>query len=142
MPKHSLHLGQHFGQRTVALVSIVVSALALAAPGQLRAAGPTAHLAVVDIRPLGDAYRASKLIGSTVTNDSKEKIGSINDLLITPNDRVLFAVLSVGGFLGVGRHFVVVPYSSLNIDPHNATIVLAGASKDALKNLPEFHYGE
>jgi hypothetical protein len=138
MPKLSLH----FGRRGVALVSILASALALAAPGEPRAAGPAAHLAIVDIRPLGDAYRASKMIGGTVTNDSKDKIGSIDDLLITPNERVLFAVLSVGGFLGVGRHLVVVPYSSLNIDPQNGNIVLAGASKDALKNLPEFHYRE
>lgn len=140
MPKHSLYSQHYFGRRAALLASVVASALV--APGQLRAEGPAAHLAVVDIRPLGDAYRASKMIGSAVTNDSKEKIGNIDDLLITPNDRVLFAVLSVGGFLGVGRHFVVVPYSSLNVDPHNATIVLAGATKDALKNLPEFRYHE
>jgi hypothetical protein len=104
------------------------------APVPLEAASLTVHLAVVYIAPLGDAYRASQ-----VTNDSNDKIGTIDASLITPNDRGVLAVLSAGGFLGVGRHLVVVPYSSLNLDKRHNRIVLAGASKDELKKLTEFH---
>src|ERR1700732_865307 len=60
-----------------------------------------AQLVVVDVKPLATAYRTSRIIGASVTNDNKEKIGSLDDLLITKPDKILFAVLSVGGFLGI-----------------------------------------
>jgi len=101
-----------------------------------------AQLVVVDVKPLATAYRTSRIIGASVTNDNKEKIGSLDDLLITKPDKILFAVLSVGGFLGIGNHLVVVPYTSLVIDDTQRTIVLPGANKAELKKLPEFHYAE
>ena len=57
------------------------------------------QLVAVDVKPLAEAYRASRLIGATVQNDKNEKIGVVDDLIVTPNDQVLFAVISVGGFL-------------------------------------------
>lgn len=60
--------------------------------------------------------------------------------MIIGKDRVLFGILQVGGFLGIGSHFVAVPYQSLQIDEAPTKIVLPGASKEALKNLPEFKY--
>src|ERR1700730_2784053 len=60
---------------------------------------------VVDIHAVADGYRASKLIGSNVVNDQNEKIGTIEDIIIG-RDRVLFAVLQVGGFLHLGGHMV------------------------------------
>lgn len=99
------------------------------------------QLVAVDVRPLAEAYRASRMIGSAVLNDKNEKIGTVDDLIVSPNDRVLFAVLSVGGFLGINRRLVAVPYSELKLDNEGRKIILPGASKDALSNLPEFHYG-
>jgi hypothetical protein len=60
---------------------------------------------------------------------------------VTPTDRVLFAVISVGGFLGINGRLVVVPYSTLKVDDQGHDVVLPGASKDALSKLPPFHYG-
>jgi hypothetical protein len=51
---------------------------------------------------------------------------------------VPFAVLSVGGFLGMGTKFVVVPYNSLQV--RDKKMVLPGATKESLKGLPEFKY--
>jgi hypothetical protein len=48
------------------------------------------------------------------------------------------AVLSVGGFLGIGTKYVVVPYSTLEV--HDKRMVLPGATKESLKSLPEFKY--
>jgi uncharacterized protein YrrD len=76
-----------------------------------------------------------------VVNDKNEKIGTIDDVIIGRGDTVLFAVLSVGGFLNLGSHLVVMPFSSLTIDDAGRKITLPGATKEALKNLPEFHYG-
>lgn len=99
------------------------------------------QLVAVDVRPLAEAYRASRMIGTAVLNDKNEKIGTIDDLIVSPNDQVLFAVLSVGGFLGINRRLVAVPYSELKVDGEARKIILPGASKNALSNLPEFHYG-
>jgi hypothetical protein len=51
---------------------------------------------------------------------------------------VPFAVLSVGGFLGMGTKYVVVPYSALVV--HDKRMMLPGATKESLKSLPEFKY--
>jgi sporulation protein YlmC with PRC-barrel domain len=98
------------------------------------------QLVAVDVRPLAEAYRASRMIGTVVLNDKNEKIGTVDDLIVSPNDRVLFAVLSVGGFLGINRRLVAVPYSELKVDDEGHKIILPGASKDVLSNLPAFHY--
>ena len=55
-------------------------------------------------------WRASKVAGLSVYNDKNESIGSINDLLMDKSGSVKAAVISVGGFLGVGAHLVAVPY--------------------------------
>ena len=88
---------------------------------------------------LAKGYRTSKLTGSSVMNDQNEKIGTIDDFIID-RERVLFSVLQVGGFLGIGGRLVAVPYQSLLIDDTGSTIVLPRATKDELKKLPEFKY--
>ena len=67
------------------------------------------------------------------------QIGALDDLIIT-TDHKLFAVLQVGGFLGLGGYLIALPYESLAIDDHGRKITLAGASKDAVHKLPEFQY--
>lgn len=92
----------------------------------------------VDVQKLATGYRASKIVGTAVVNDANEKIGSVDDLIVNRDDRVLFAVLSVGGFLGMGAHMVAVPYAQLQ--PGDKHMVLTGGNKEALKALPEFKY--
>ena len=81
----------------------------------------------------------SKLMSRNVQNDKEEKIGTLDDFVITM-DKKLFAILQVGGFLGVGGHLIAIPYESLNIGPDGQKIVLTGASKEAVKSLPEFKF--
>ncbi len=83
-------------------------------------------------------YRASKVIGSSVLNDANEAIGKIDDLLVSTDGKAPYAVLSIGGFLGMDSHLIVVPYDSLNLIDNK--IVLPGGTKDSLKMLPEFKY--
>ena len=54
-------------------------------------------------------WRASKLVGLNVYNDSNESLGSINDLLTEKSGNIKAVVIGVGGFLGVGEHLVAVP---------------------------------
>jgi sporulation protein YlmC with PRC-barrel domain len=54
-------------------------------------------------------WRASKMVGLSVYNDSNESLGSINDLLTDKSGDIKAVVIGVGGFLGVGEHLVAVP---------------------------------
>jgi sporulation protein YlmC with PRC-barrel domain len=83
-------------------------------------------------------HRAKKLIGATVYNDQNQKIGKIEDMIISPDGKLSVAVVEVGGFLGLGAHRVAIPVEQFTqMDPK---ITLPGASKQALKDLPEFKY--
>ena len=93
----------------------------------------------VDVAVVARGYRASKLIGASVANDKNEKIGSLDDIIIDQK-QMLFAVLQVGGFLGIGSHLVALPYTNLQISEDGKKVTLPGASKDELKKLSEFKY--
>jgi hypothetical protein len=63
---------------------MLLTAVSLAAAGGLLAVPARgAQLVEVDEKPLAEAYRASKLIGASVANEKDEKIGSVDDLIIT-----------------------------------------------------------
>jgi hypothetical protein len=98
----------------------------------------TVELVKVDVQKLAVGYRASKVVGSSVVNDANETIGKIDDLLVSPDGKQPYAVLSVGGFLGMGTRLVVVPYDTLKFV--DKKLVLPGGSKEGLKMLPEFKY--
>jgi sporulation protein YlmC with PRC-barrel domain len=95
----------------------------------------------VDVAVVAKGHRISKLLSSNVVNDKNEKVGTLDDVVVD-RDRNLFAVLQVGGFLGINTHLVAVPYQSLVIDDTGKRIELPGASRDELKKLAEFRYRE
>ncbi len=123
-------------------IKIVAGAALLAAslssPAFSQGSPQTVTLMKVDPASLATGYRTSKVVGSTVVNEANETVGTIDDLIVTPSEKVPFAVLSVGGFLGMGSRYVVVPFSSLQVK--DKQMVLPGATKDSLKALPEFRY--
>jgi hypothetical protein len=120
------------------LVGAAIFAASLSGPAFSQGAPQTVTLMKVDPTTLATGYRTSKVVGSTVVNEAKETVGTIDDLIVTPTEKVPFAVLSVGGFLGMGTKYVVVPFSSLQVK--DKQMVLPGATKDSLRALPEFKY--
>src|ERR1700737_1194065 len=103
-------------KRVITLVSVAVLGTALLT-GTLRAQGTPQSITEkrVDVVQLATAYRASKINGATVYNRNKDKIGTIDDLIVSPTDRVPYVILSVGGFLGMGARLVAVPFSGLQV---------------------------
>ena len=93
----------------------------------------------VDVEVVAAGVRAGQVIGSYVYNDETEDIGTIDDLMIGEDDKVEFAILSVGGFLGLGAHLVAVRFDSLETDDAGR-IILPGATREELRRLPEFRY--
>ena len=118
--------------------AIVVGGMVTFAPrsAHSQAAVP---IVVVDVAIVGKGYRVSKLMGHAVLNEKNESVGTIDDFIIG-RDKVLFSILQVGGFLGIGSRLVAVPYSSLALDDTGSKVVLPGATKDELKKLPVFKY--
>jgi hypothetical protein len=120
------------------LPAAAVLVAALSGPAFSQGAPQTLSLMKVDPQSVATGYRTSKVVGSTVVNEANETVGTIDDLIVTANEKVPFAVLSVGGFLGMGTKYVVVPFSALQVQ--DKKMVLTGATKDSLKSLPEFKY--
>jgi PRC-barrel domain len=126
-------------KRVMVLASAVMVGVALLSSGAGAQVTPqTVDLAKVDVHTLAAGYRASMVIGSSVINDANETIGKIDDLLVSPDGKQPYAVLSIGGFLGMGSHFVVVPYAALKFA--DKKVMLPGGTKEGLKMLPEFKY--
>jgi sporulation protein YlmC with PRC-barrel domain len=95
-------------------------------------------VAVAKAELVAKGWRARKLLNEPVYNDKNEKIGKIEDFVISPDGKVSLAILEIGGFLGLGEHRVAIPVEQFEqIYPR---LVLPGADKNALKKLPEFHY--
>ena len=126
-------------KRAMILASAAMISVALLSGGAGAQGTPqTVELVKVDVQKLAAGYRASKIIGSGVVNDANETIGKIDDILVSSDGKQPYAVLSIGGFLGMGSRFVVVPYDTLKFTDNKIT--LPGGTKDGLKMLPEFKY--
>jgi len=122
------------------VASIALATFAAAAvPQTVGAQGTPQTITAVDVKEVATGLRASKIIGSDVVNLNKDTIGKIDDLIIS-SDHKLIAVISVGGFLGIGTKLVAVRYDDLQPTSNNAGFILPGATKDSLKALPEFSY--
>ncbi len=81
--------------------------------------------------------RASKIIGMTVEDAQGERLGKVEDLMIDPkSDRVIFAVVSYGGTLGMGGKYTAVPLSLMS--EGNQDRLVLNVSKDKLASAPTF----
>ena len=80
------------------------------------------------------------VLGQAVYNDKDEKVGSVDDIIITPDKAVSYAIIGTGGFLGLAKHDVAIPVSQLKLV--DKKLVLPGATKEALKAIPEFQYAQ
>ena len=81
---------------------------------------------------------ASTLKGDSVVNHQGEDLGNIEDLMIDlEGGRIGYAVLSFGGFLGMGDKLFAIPWDALTVDQQNQRLVL-NVDKDLLKQAPGF----
>jgi sporulation protein YlmC with PRC-barrel domain len=82
--------------------------------------------------------KASELIGMDVRNQQNERLGEIGDLVVDlESGKISYAVLSVGGFLGIGDRYIAVPPSAFHVAPDQDGLVL-NADKSKIANAPGF----
>jgi putative membrane protein len=84
----------------------------------------------------GQAVQASDVIGAGVVNEKGDEVGEIKDLVIDA-DRVEYAVVSVGGFLGIGDKEVAVPLDQLKLGI-GESYLMSGETEAQLKEMPEY----
>ena len=88
--------------------------------------------------PGPDLMGADTLVGNDVYNQEGEDLGDIKEIMLDMrNGKVGYAVLSFGGFLGMGEKLFAVPWDALTLDTENKRFVL-NVEKDRLKNAPGF----
>src|SRR3569833_3134225 len=81
---------------------------------------------------------ADSLTGDSVVSSTGEDLGEIEAIMLdVPRGRVAFAVLSFGGFLGVGDKLFAIPWQALEVDEMNHEFLL-NVDKDTLKRAPGF----
>ncbi len=118
---------------SICSLSLVTTAMA-AAPKADKNLGPTA----AETELIGLGWRVSKLKGEIVYNEAKEKVGNIDDFIVTKDGHLVFAIVDIGGFLGYGDYKVAVPVERFSqIVPKT---ILPGATKEKLRQLPKFDY--
>jgi sporulation protein YlmC with PRC-barrel domain len=121
-------------------VAAALSVGAAAAHAQV-AGSQTIGVSQEEMKVVATGWSAKKsILGKAVYNDKNEKIGTVDDLIISPEKSVSFAIIGVGGFLGMGKHDVAIPTN--HIKEEGNKLVLPGATKEALKSLPEFQYAK
>lgn len=81
---------------------------------------------------------AKSLIDTSVVNRSGEDLGKLEEMMIDLNSgRVAYAVISFGGFLGIGDKYFALPFEALTVDTDDEKIVL-DVEKEILENAPGF----
>ncbi len=82
------------------------------------------------------AIRAKKVLGTAVKDQSGNKIGEIEDVVLDKHsNNIMFAVVSFGGFLGVAEKYHPLPWSTLNYDEGESSYIV-NATREQLKSAP------
>jgi hypothetical protein len=94
-----------------------------------------------EVKAIALGWSAKKqVLDQSVYNHQNEKVGEIEDIIITPDKSISYAIVGVGGFLGLGEHLVAIPFTQLKAG--DKQFVLADATKEKLKALPKFEYAK
>jgi sporulation protein YlmC with PRC-barrel domain len=81
---------------------------------------------------------AAALKGDDVLNTAGDKLGTLDEIILdVPSGRIAYAVLSTGGFLGIGDKLFAIPWRALTRDPENECFIL-DVSKERLEQAPKF----
>jgi hypothetical protein len=79
---------------------------------------------------------ANKIIGGKVQNRKGEDLGSINDVMVDASSgRIAYAILSFGGFLGIGNKLFAIPWDALTFKP-DKQVFLIRVDKETLEEAP------
>jgi sporulation protein YlmC with PRC-barrel domain len=109
------------------------------AAAQVAGATTTTETSVTESTKMAMGWSVKKtLLGKTIYNDAGNKVGKVDDLILSPDRDVSYVIVGAGGFVGIGRHDVAIPITQ--IQNKAGKLVMPGATKDTIKGMPEFVY--
>ena len=119
-----------------------IAMLALAGSGLAQVAGSTTlGVAETEMKEVAMGWSAKKqILGQTIFNDHGEKVGKVEDLIVAPDKKLSYAIIGAGGFAGLDEHKVAIPVDQFKAEQDK--LILPGATKEAVKEMPEFHYAK
>ncbi len=89
-----------------------------------------------------DQIRATAVTGTDVYNGEGEHLGHIDDVVLNKFDgKATFAIMSFGGFLGIGEDYHPLPWQSLTYDPEREGYVV-NVSRSQIEGAPTYRRGE
>ena len=89
----------------------------------------------------GEAVSVTEYYKQTVYDPSDNTIGEVSDILLDKDGRAMAAILSVGGFVGVGAKYVSVPFNALRMtEKDGKRYLVMDTTKDALMSAPGYQY--
>lgn len=119
----------------------LVIALCSAGSVSAQVAGGTTTLgvSVTESTQLAMGWSVKKtLLSKTVYNEAGDKVGKVEDLIVSPDKFISYVIVDAGGFVGIGRHDVAIPVAQ--IQNQAGKLILPGATKDLIKAMPPFDY--
>lgn len=123
------------------LTLALAAAFAVHGPATAQVAGgtTTTGISVVESTQMALGWSVKKtLLGKTIFNESGQKVGKVQDIIIAPDKSVSYVIVGAGGFIGMGRHDVAIPVTQ--IQDQAGKLVMAGATLDLIKAMPQFEY--
>ena len=127
--------------------TVVDRAATSAATAVQSAATPTPGIVIAPGSAAAARPRLSQIIGGHVYNEANERIGEVEDILLTAPMSLTamqghgpVAILQVGGFLGMGGRLVAVPLSDLRWNTERERMVMPGATKESLQTRAAFDF--
>ena len=129
-------------KKTIFMATLsVAGALMVVGTAHAQAAGTTAKVDMVTTdttQPAAGWSVHKSILGKVLYNDAGEKIGTIEDVIIAPDRKISFLIVRAGGFIGIGRHDVAIPFSQ--IMEKGDKLTLPGATKETIKAMQQFDY--
>jgi sporulation protein YlmC with PRC-barrel domain len=117
----------------------LVGSLSTQALAQVAGGTTTVGVNVTESTQLALGWSVKKtLLGKMIYNDAGDKVGKVEDLIISPEKNLTYIIVGAGGFIGIGRHDVAIPVSQ--IQDKSGRLVMPNASKEMIKAMPVFAY--
>jgi sporulation protein YlmC with PRC-barrel domain len=100
---------------------------------------PPADMKFIEVQDAAQFLAQNEVIGEDVVNMTDEEVGTISDLVMDQDQKLVGVVLSVGGFLGIGDKWVAIPVDQIEFPTEEAPArLLAAVTEEQLKNAPDF----
>ena len=102
-------------------------------------ATPPADMTFIEVQDQAQFLAEEEVIGKDVVNVMDEEVGTIDDLVMDQDQKLVGVVLSVGGFLGIGDKWVAIPVDQIEFPTADQPArLLAAVTEEQLKNAPDF----